>query len=84
MDEPAAGLNDAETRNLLEMILTLKKQGVSMLVVEHDIDFIMSACDRIVVMDRGSKIADDVPDKVRADENVIAAYIGRKATHAAH
>lgn len=84
MDEPAAGLNDAETRNLLDMILALKKQGVSMLVVEHDIDFIMSACDRIVVMDRGSKIADDVPDKVRADENVIAAYIGRKATNAAH
>jgi branched-chain amino acid transport system ATP-binding protein len=84
MDEPAAGLNDAETRNLLEMILTLKKQGMSMLLVEHDIDFIMTACDRIVVMDRGVKIADDVPDKVRTDDNVIAAYIGRKAADAAH
>jgi len=84
MDEPAAGLNEAETGNLLTMILSLKKQGVSMLVVEHDIDFIMTACDRIVVMDRGNKIADDVPDVVRSDEKVIAAYIGRKADRAAH
>ena len=84
MDEPAAGLNDAETRNLLEMILTLKTRGLTMLVVEHDIDFIMSACDRIVVMDRGAKIADDTPDHVRANEKVIAAYLGRRAADAAH
>lgn len=84
MDEPAAGLNDAETRNLLEMIMTLKNRGLAMLVVEHDIDFIMTACDRIVVMDRGAKIADGTPESVRNDENVIAAYIGRKAAHATH
>ena len=84
MDEPAAGLNDAETDNLATMIAGLKQRGLSMLVVEHDIDFIMNACDKIVVMDRGVKIADDIPAKVRADENVIAAYIGRRAAHAAH
>jgi branched-chain amino acid transport system ATP-binding protein len=84
LDEPAAGLNDAETGNLAEMLSGLRKSGLSMLIVEHDIDFIMNACDKIVVMDRGVKIADDVPAKVRADENVIAAYIGRRAAHAAH
>lgn len=84
MDEPAAGLNDAETDNLAAMIMRLKKDGMTMLVVEHDIDFIMNACDKIVVMDRGTKIADDVPDKVRSDEKVISAYIGRRAANAAH
>ena len=84
LDEPAAGLNDAETGNLASMLAGLRKGGLSMLVVEHDIDFIMNACDRIVVMDRGAKIADDIPARVRTDENVIAAYIGRRAAHAAH
>jgi ABC-type branched-subunit amino acid transport system ATPase component len=84
MDEPAAGLNDAETENLGEMVMRLKARGLSMLLVEHDIDFIMSACDKIVVMDRGTKIADDTPDRVRTDERVIAAYIGRRASDAAH
>ncbi|MGE0232210.1 MAG: ABC transporter ATP-binding protein [Flavobacteriaceae bacterium] len=84
MDEPAAGLNDAETDNLAAMIARLKADGLSMLVVEHDVDFIMNACDRIVVMDRGQKIADDTPDKVRQDERVIAAYIGQRAANAAH
>jgi branched-chain amino acid transport system ATP-binding protein len=83
LDEPAAGLNDAETDNLAEMLSGLRKGGLSMLIVEHDIDFIMNACDRIIVMDRGAKIADDFPAKVRADESVIAAYIGRRAAHAA-
>ena len=84
MDEPAAGLNDAETDNLGEMVVRLKSRGLSMLLVEHDIDFIMNACDKIVVMDRGTKIADDTPDRVRSDERVIAAYIGRRASHAAN
>lgn len=84
MDEPAAGLNDAETDNLGEMVARLKSSGLSMLLVEHDIDFIMNACDRIVVMDRGTKIADDIPERVRTDDRVIAAYIGQRARDAAH
>ena len=84
MDEPAAGLNDAETDNLGAMVMRLKQGGLSMLLVEHDIDFIMNACDRIVVMDRGTKIADGTPEAVRSDERVIAAYIGRRADDAAH
>jgi ABC-type branched-subunit amino acid transport system ATPase component len=84
LDEPAAGLNDAETDNLGAMVMRLKQGGLSMLLVEHDIDFIMNACDRIVVMDRGTKIADGTPEAVRSDERVIAAYIGRRADDAAH
>lgn len=84
MDEPAAGLNDAETDNLAAMVLRLKHDGITMLIVEHDIDFIMNACEKIVVMDRGQKIADDTPDQVRADERVIAAYLGGRSAHVAH
>jgi ABC-type branched-subunit amino acid transport system ATPase component len=84
MVEPASGLNDAETDNLGEMVFRLKQDGLSMLLVEHDIDFIMNACDKIVVMDRGIKIADDAPDRIRSDPKVIAAYIGRRAANASH
>jgi branched-chain amino acid transport system ATP-binding protein len=83
LDEPAAGLNDAETRNLGEMLALLKKRGVTMLLVEHDIDFIMNACDSIVVMDRGAKITDGTPAEVSRNPEVIAAYFGRRAAHAA-
>lgn len=84
LDKPASGLNDAETDNLAEMLARLKADGMSMLLVEHDIDFIMNACDKIVVMDRGTKIADDIPARVRTNDAVIAAYIGKRAHDAAH
>jgi ABC-type branched-subunit amino acid transport system ATPase component len=84
LDEPAAGLNDAETDNLASMLADLKKRGLSMLIVEHDIDFIMNVCDRIVVMDHGVKIADDTPERVRTNDQVISAYIGKRAPDAAH
>lgn len=83
LDEPAAGLNDAETGNLGEMLALLKDRGVTMLLVEHDIDFIMKACDTIVVMDHGIKIADGTPAEVSSNKDVIAAYIGRRAADVA-
>jgi branched-chain amino acid transport system ATP-binding protein len=83
LDEPAAGLNDAETRNLGEMLAILKNRGMTMLLVEHDIDFIMKACDSIVVMDRGMKIADGTPAEVSSNSDVIAAYFGKRAADVA-
>lgn len=83
LDEPAAGLNDAETRNLGEMLALLRQRGLSMLLVEHDIDFIMRACDTIVVMDHGIRIADGTPAEIGRNPDVIAAYIGRRAADAA-
>lgn len=83
LDEPAAGLNDAETENLGEMLSLLKRRDVTMLLVEHDIDFIMKACDSIVVMDHGLKIADGNPAEVSRNPDVIAAYFGRRAANAA-
>ncbi len=84
LDEPAAGLNDAETRNLGNMLAILKDRGMTMLLVEHDLDFIMKACDTIVVMDHGVKIADGSPAEVCRNRDVIAAYIGRRAADAEH
>jgi branched-chain amino acid transport system ATP-binding protein len=83
LDEPAAGLNDAETLNLGDMLELLRERGLSMLLVEHDIDFIMKACDSIVVLDRGMKIAEGKPAEVSRNPEVIAAYFGRRAAHAA-
>jgi ABC-type branched-subunit amino acid transport system ATPase component len=83
LDEPAAGLNDAETLNLGDMLELLRQRGLSMLLVEHDIDFIMKACDSIVVLDHGMKIAEGTPAEVSRNPEVIAAYFGRKAANAA-
>jgi branched-chain amino acid transport system ATP-binding protein len=84
LDEPAAGLNGAETAHLLDVIRKLNGQGVSVLIVEHDMKFIMNLCHRIVVLDHGARIAVGTPDEIRINPAVIEAYLGRKAANAAH
>lgn len=76
LDEPAAGLNDSETGQLAEFIRSLHADGLTIMLVEHDMGLVMSVCQRIVVLAFGKKIADADPDTVRADKGVLEAYLG--------
>ena len=79
LDEPAAGLNDFETRELSSLVVRLAKEwGMAILLVEHDINFVMSVCDDITVLDFGQRISNGTPVEVRNDPAVIAAYLGQE------
>ena len=76
LDEPGAGLNPVAKEQLAEVIVRLQGHGKTIVFVEHDMGFIGSIAERIVVIDQGYVIADDTPDKIRNDERVISAYLG--------
>jgi branched-chain amino acid transport system ATP-binding protein len=79
LDEPAAGLNDTETAALAAFITRLNAEGLTILLVEHDMGLVMGICRRIMVLASGRKISDATPDVVRADPAVIEAYLGTDA-----
>lgn len=79
LDEPMAGLNDAETNTMAGYISDLKKKGHSFLFVEHKMATIMQIADRIVVLDFGTKIAEGTPKEIQKNEKVISAYLGEEA-----
>jgi branched-chain amino acid transport system permease protein len=76
LDEPAAGLRALEKRTLSELLRGLRGEGMTIVLVEHDMDFVMNLVDRIVVMDFGAKLAEGMPPEIRADARVQEAYLG--------
>jgi branched-chain amino acid transport system ATP-binding protein len=76
LDEPAAGLRGAEKERLAETMRTLKQRGLTQVLVEHDMAFVGSLADRVIVLDRGQIIADGTPAEIREDDRVVAAYLG--------
>jgi len=76
LDEVMGGLNPAESEEIIRLILDIKKQGVTQMVIEHDMKAIMRISDRIVVLNSGEKLAEGAPEEIVANQDVVTAYLG--------
>jgi len=78
LDEPASGLNPVETASLAELLEKIRNSGITLLLVEHDMNLVMKISDRVLVLNHGMKLAEGTPCEVQANEAVISAYLGRE------
>ena len=82
LDEPASGLNTSETSQLGQLLLAIRKQGITIVLVEHDMSLVMKICDSITVLNFGQVLADGTPERIRLNPDVIRAYLGAGEPHA--
>jgi ABC-type branched-subunit amino acid transport system ATPase component len=81
LDEPIAGLNAQEGREIAEVARRLRSAGITIILVEHNMEFVMSVCDFVSVLDHGQLIATGTPREVQADTRVVSAYLGGGKRH---
>jgi branched-chain amino acid transport system ATP-binding protein len=82
LDEPTAGMNPTETAAMIDLIRRIRERGVAILLIEHDMRFVMGIAEKIIVLDYGQKIAEGKPEEIQNNERVIEAYLGRKKVNA--